>query len=110
MDNLQISKILHGMMSSFREGIGETPYPIWEELDQATIELYDGAIEMIKSNCYFYTIKTQPEDIHAYWLEWAKIHRPHHNSLIPYEKLSNTEKAKDMLIISIIESLLILQK
>ena len=104
MTNLEISKILHGMMSAFREGIGETPYPKWEGLDQPTIDLYDGAIELIKQYEYY---RITPKRIHQFWQEWAKTHRPDHLSLpIAYEDLSQTEKIKDMFVISIVNDLL----
>lgn len=101
MSNLQIAKILHGMMSVFREGIGETPYPKWEELSPETHILYYGAIDLVKNSIYI-----TPEEIHEYWMEWAKKYKPNHISIIPYSELSHTEKQKDHLIISIIESLL----
>jgi hypothetical protein len=101
LSNIQIAKILHGMMSVFREGIGETPYPKWEELTVNTHILYDGAVELIKSGRYI-----TPQDIHNYWMEWAKKYKPDHISIIPYDELSETEKKKDQLIVSIIESLI----
>lgn len=90
------------MMAVFREGIGETPYPKWEDLDQPTIDLYLGAIDLVQSYEYH---SVTPNRIHQYWHEWAKTHRPNHNSLIPFDQLSPTEKIKDQLVVSIISAI-----
>lgn len=100
MEKLQIAKILHEMMSIFKTGIHEEPYPLWHELDTNTIDLYLGAIELVQSYKYH---NCSPARIHRYWQEWAKTHRVNHPSLLlDYKDLSKTEKQKDMFVVSLI--------
>jgi hypothetical protein len=97
MDKERISLILHNMMSEFRVNMGQEPYPIWITLDESVKQLYYGAIDRVTSGEI-----TTPEQIHDYWMEWAKTNKSDHSCIIPFEGLSGPEKAKDELVLHMI--------
>lgn len=92
----QIGKAIHYMLSGFKVAVGQRPYKHWEDLDPDTKRLFTDAIEFVTSG------ERTPEDIHNYWAEYAKKVNPTHESLIPFDELSEIEKLKDEFVITII--------
>lgn len=80
------------MMSGFKVSIGENPYLPWEKMHPSYQEMVLGWVDRVHEG-------STPEDVHIYWMEWAKIHKPEHNSIIPFENMSLTEQIKDDIIV-----------
>ena len=97
MNKEKIAIILHNMMSEFRCNVGQERYLPWTELDDVTKQLYYSAIDGVTKGIF-----TTPEQIHDYWMEWAKTNKSDHSCIVPYEELSGIEKAKDELVLNMI--------
>lgn len=97
MNKEHIAIVLHNMMSEFRVNVSQEPYLPWSELNDDTHQLYYSAIDGVTKGIF-----TTPEQIHDYWMEWAKINKNDHSCIVPYEELSGIEKAEDELVLHMI--------
>lgn len=99
LENLAI--IIHYTLYGFKIAIGEKEYPLWENCSKAHQDLCIRGADLISQNP-----NITAKEIHDFWVDWATKTNPDHQSIIPFEKLSLTEKLKDELCIVVIRAIL----
>jgi hypothetical protein len=92
---LQAAKILYYAVSGFRQGIGEDPYPPFEDSNR----IYQDEFMIGLVNGFLSENLQTDEDVHEFWMDWARQHKSDHASIKPFKDLSETEKIKDQIII-----------
>lgn len=101
MNNREISKYLYGCLSSLREANGQPAYPPFSEASPDIFNLFYLVIDAIRNNEI-----TSSEDVHNYWITYAKVHDVSHSCIVPYLELSEYEKSKDKLVLEIVKILI----
>jgi hypothetical protein len=95
-----ISEFLHNCISSFKLLVNEQPYKSWKYVSEETKKLYHDVIFGIKNKNI-----NSPKEVHDYWMNYAKMNNPNHASIIEYDKLSDTEKYKDIMVFRLISEM-----
>ena len=103
MTTLQAAKSLHCILSGFKVSIGEEAYPEWEEISERRQKFFIDAVPYVLEITKFESDhEKRCEYVHEYWIEWSVMYDSSHMSLVGYDKLSDTEKIKDGLVVNAI--------
>lgn len=111
MKTEQIAKICHEANRAYCECLGDNLLAIWEESPEWQRKSSINGVEFRLANP-----GTSPEDIHRNWLvekteagwvygETKDAEKKTHPCILPYDKLPQEQKVKDILFISIVTAL-----